>query len=281
MGLANLVPGISGGTMIVVMGLYDEFIGSIADLAKLRLSKRSIYFLGLVGGTAAVAIVSLAGSVSRLVVDHRSAMYSLFIGLTLGGAPTIWKMLGKVSRPAIAGMAIGLGCMVAIALFQPDKTDKDAIREAVRQGQLSISASYGVDALAGALGMSAMVLPGLSGAYMLLILGRYETIFAAVDGAKHWAISFGKEGDPSVFLPVLIPTAIGALLSLLLLSNFLKWMLRAHRSVSLGFIMGLLLGSVVGIWPFHANSVAAEVYVGVALMVAGCATTIALSRIQA
>ena len=91
MGIANLIPGVSGGTMILAMGLYEEFIDSIADLTALRFSRRRIVFLGIIGLSAAGAILGLAGVILYLLFHHTIAMFALFIGLTLGGAPLLFK----------------------------------------------------------------------------------------------------------------------------------------------------------------------------------------------
>ena len=85
MGLANLVPGISGGTMLLAVGIYPQFIRGVAEVSTFRFSARTLLLLGCVACAAAVSIVGLAGIVKDLVIDHRWIMYSLFIGLTLGG----------------------------------------------------------------------------------------------------------------------------------------------------------------------------------------------------
>ncbi len=280
MGLANLVPGVSGGTMIVVTGLYDEFITSIADVTRLRFSRRNIAFLAIVGGAAFVAIAGFAGILSRAVVLHPAPMFSLFIGMTLGGVPLLWGMLAKVNERAVIGLVVGLVAMTFVGLYQKEPPDKEAMRAAVARGEVVLEPDYGRDFAAGVLGMSAMVLPGISGAYMLLILGRYETILAAVSAAKSYAMSMGQEGDPMVFLRVIIPTAIGALLSIIFLSNALKWMLQRHRDATLGLLLGILLGSVVGIWPFDAASGLGDYGLGAGLAVAGFVATALLSRLS-
>lgn len=281
MGMAMLVPGVSGGTMIVVTGLYDEFIAGIADVTRLRLTRRNTAFLAIVGVGAAIAIAALAGTLSRAVTLHRSAMFSLFIGLTLGGGPLLFRMIHRPTASSIGGMFVGVGLMVAIAMTHTEPPDRAHIREAVARGQLVVSPNYARDAVAGALGMSAMVLPGISGAYMVLILGRYETILASIALAKTYAVSMGQDGDPWVFLPILIPTAVGAIVSLVLLSNVLKWMLHRHRNVTLGVLLGILLGSVVGIWPFGGASPPGDYLLGAVLAAAGFIATTLLSRISA
>jgi putative membrane protein len=281
MGLANLVPGISGGTMIVVMGLYDEFITSVADVTRLRLTKRNVIFLGIIGCMAAAAIGALAGTLSRAVILHRSAMFSLFIGLTLGGAPLLVKMITRFRVASVMGCVIGLAAMVAIAVTNDEPPDRDAIKQAVAEGKFVVEDDYLRDVMAGALGMSAMVLPGISGAYMLLILGRYETILAAVSMTKDYALSLGEKGEAGAFLAVIVPTGIGALIALIGLSNFLKWMLHAHRDLTIGLLLGILLGSVVGIWPFDHTSLPRDYLLGGVLALAGFIATTALSRIKA
>lgn len=278
MGLANLVPGVSGGTMILVTGLYDEFISAIAEVTRLRLTRRNTAFLCLVGAGAVVAIAGLAGTLSRAVTLHRSAMYALFIGLTLGGAPLLIRMIGRPRASSAVGAVIGLGLMVLVAMTGTDRPDSEAVKQAVAGGTFVVAPDYVRDVLAGALGMSAMVLPGVSGAYMLLILQRYETILAAISLAKHYVMS-GGEGDPGTFLSVIIPTAIGALASLVLFSNLLKWLLHRREKPTLGFLLGILVGSVVGIWPFDGASTVADYGTGLGLAGVGFAVTMALARI--
>ena len=265
MGLANLVPGISGGTMIVIVGLYDEFVTSIADATRLRFSKRNLWFLGVLGIAALLAIVSLAGTLSRAVTLHRGEMFSLFIGMTLGGVPLLARMLHGPSKAAVSGAVLGFALMVAVAMTATDPPDKLAAKEAVAAGRFVVAADYGRDVAAGALGMSAMVLPGISGAYMLLILGRYETILAAISQAKQYVLSVGREGDPAVFMSVIVPVAVGSILSLILLTNFLKWMLERHRELTIGVLLGIVFGSVLGIWPFSATSSFGEYILGAVL----------------
>jgi len=278
MGLANLVPGVSGGTMILVTGLYDEFITSIADVTRLKFTRRNVAFLCIVGAAALVAVATLAGTLSRAVTLHRSAMYALFIGLTLGGAPLLIRMIGRFNAATVAGVVLGLGVMILIAATSEDRPDSEAVRALVATGNFDVNPAYVRDVFAGALGMSAMVLPGVSGAYMLLILQRYETILAAISLAKKYVLS-GGDGDAGTFLAVIIPTAVGAIISLVLLSNALKWLLHRYEKVTLGFLLGILFGSVVGIWPFEASSNAFDYGLGLALAAAGFVATTLLARI--
>ncbi len=281
MGFANLVPGVSGGTMILVMGLYDDFIAAVANVTRLRFRRRDLLILIVIGGAAATAIVTMAGTVAHIVVVQRQAMFSIFVGLTLGGAPLLLHMIRPFTPASWIGLLFGVGAMVAIAMTGQDPSAKAALKESVAAGQMIIQPAYVRDLLAGVLGMSAMVLPGISGAYMLLILGRYEHILAAIDMAKNLASSSGREGDVALVIEVLGPVALGSLLSLVLLSNVLKWMLRHKKQPTLGFLLGILLGSIVGIWPFAGDAVASDYVFGAVLAVAGFAATASLSKISA
>lgn len=276
MGLANLVPGVSGGTMVLVMGLYEHFVGSIADLARLRFSRRAIFFLAILGGVAAVTIVSLSGVMSGLVRDHRTAMFSLFIGMTLAGTPLLVQLIKPLKWPAVVGVLLGFGLMVAIG--PPDPQARTEAKQ--RAAEQPIQPNYARDTAAGALGISAMVLPGISGAHMLLIIGRYETILSSISMMKDFILSRGKTGDPALFLGVIIPVAIGALLTLVLFSNAIKWMLQHHQGPTAGFLLGILWGSVIAIWPFAPDSTGRDYVLGIALALAGFAAVYALSRWQ-
>ncbi len=281
MGMANLVPGISGGTMILVMGLYDDFIRHVADVTRMKFSRTNIVFLVIIATGAVAAIAIFAGVMSRAVTLYPSAMFSLFIGLTLGGVPLLIKMLKGFNTSAILGLIVGFTLITGIAMTSQEPPDKAAIREAIAQGTFIIQPQYSTDFAAGMLGMSAMILPGISGAYMLLILQRYETILASVAMMKDYVISAGQEGDPTMFLKVIVPTAIGAIISLVLLSNFLKWMLKKHEKLMLGFLLGILLGSVIGIWPFDQTATVQDMLWGSGLAIAGFFSTVLLSRISA
>lgn len=240
MGLANLVPGISGGTMLLAAGIYPRFIEALADLSALRFRKRSIFVLGTVGVAAAVAILLGAGPVKDAVVEHRWAMYSLFIGLTLGGVPVLWQMARPASNAFSAGMVAGLIVMAALAWLQVYGGSAGAQRE----GMVMMF-------LAGVAGASAMILPGVSGGYLLLVLGVYVPVLSAIHALKE-AIKAGdlaSATDPLV--AVVLPVGIGVGVGILVVSNVLRVVLERYEQPTLGVLMGLLVGAVFGLWPFQ------------------------------
>lgn len=279
MGLANLVPGVSGGTMILVMGLYDDFVTGVADVTRLRFTKRHFFFLGIIGIAAAAAIGFFAGPLKALYEEHPSGMKALFVGMTLGGAPLLYRMITPVRLSSVVGAALGLSLMIAIALNHREKpSGNEGGGEAI-----AVEVSYGRDFLAGVLGISAMVLPGVSGAYMLLILGRWTAILGAIDQVKASVASMGREGEFVASLHIVLPLGLGMLVGIVALSNFLKWMLHHRQRPTIGFLLGILLGSVVGIWPFRgmAEPGAPAYATAAVLAIVGFGSTVLLSRIKA
>lgn len=236
MGLANLVPGISGGTMLLAAGIYPRFIRAVADVTTLRFRMSSIVTLGCVAVAAGLAILLLAGMVRDLVVDHRWIMYSLFIGLTLGGVPLVWKM----ARPATAG--VWISAAVAFVLM--------AVMAFAGAGASGDESNIVMSFAAGLAGASAMILPGISGGYLLLLLGQYTAILSTIDRLKE-ALKATDVSGIMAEMDVVIPLGLGVVVGVAGISNLLKWMLDRHQKVTLGFLLGLLFGSVVGLWPFQ------------------------------
>lgn len=242
MGLANLVPGISGGTMLLAAGIYPAFIEGIAEVTTLRFRATTLAFLAIVAGSALAAIVMLAGVVQGLVIDHRWAMYSLFIGLTLGGVPVVWRLLRPLTRSAMAGAGGGLLLMGAMAMIQPGASGAGEGSSAV----LMLAA--------GIAGASAMILPGISGSYIWLILGVYLTILGSIEQCKTAALAVAGGGDVSLLLgpiAILAPLAIGVGVGVAGISNLMRHLLARFEKATLGFLLGLLLGAVLGLWPFR------------------------------
>ena len=240
MGLANLVPGISGGTMLLAAGIYPRFIQALADLSGLRLRKDSFIVLGLVGVAAAVAILLGAGPVKDAVVEHRWAMYSLFIGLTLGGVPVLWQMARPATNAFWVGMVAGLIVMAGLAWLQIDGASSGGSREGIP-----------MMFIAGVAGASAMILPGVSGGYLLLVLGVYVPVLSAIDALKEAlkANDLASASDP--ILGVVLPVGVGVAIGVLVISNLIKVVLERYEQPTLGALMGLLVGAVFGLWPFQ------------------------------
>jgi putative membrane protein len=238
MGLANLVPGISGGTMLLAAGVYQAFIESIAEVTTLRIRVRPLVLLGTIAVSAALAILLLAGTVKELVVEQRWVMYSLFIGLTLGGVPLVWRLARPGSVAVAGGGVLGFALMLLMAA---------APGSSGGAGEASLTLLF----LSGLAGAAAMILPGVSGGYLLLLLGQYVAILSAVDALKVAALGDGGLMALSEPLRVLIPVGLGVVTGVVGVSNLLRWLLHRFEKATLGALLGLLLGAIVGLWPFQ------------------------------
>lgn len=236
MGMANLVPGISGGTMLLAVGIYSLFISSVAEMTTLRFSLRACTTLATVALSALLTILLGAGWIKDLVVDFRWIMYSLFIGLTLGGVPLVWRLAKPVDFSFWAGTGLGFIAMVFMALGGGASN--------------SHNASYAQLFFSGLAGAGSMILPGVSGGYLLLLLGQYERILTAIDQVKQ-ALQHGEMAPFVASLQVVVPVGLGVVVGVVGVSNLLKWLLQKYEKPTLGVLFGLLLGAVIGIWPFQ------------------------------
>lgn len=243
MGLANLVPGVSGGTMLLAVGVYARCIDAVAKLTTLRFDRESIFLLLTVATAAALVILFLAGTVRALVIDYRWAMYSLFLGSTLGGIPVLWRLIGKPDLRVWLGALGGLAAMVITTLLPVSESQASG-----PSAPLLVFAGFGA--------FAAMMLPGLSGGYLLVLSGQYVTILGGIDSVKTALLAADAPDWAGLIGPfrILLPFAIGSLAALVGVSNLIRHLLRAQRSATLGVLLGLLAGAVLGLWPFVSDS---------------------------
>ena len=238
MGLANLVPGVSGGTMLVAAGIYDRFIQAVSALFRLQWSRGTLLLLFVIGLGGLVALGGGAKLVSIALAEARWQTYSVFIGLTVGGIPAMIALCKPTTRNTWIGMVIGIACMLALVVIQGRETT----------GALG-AAAWPMLVVGGAAGASAMILPGVSGAYLLLLLGQYRLIIDSIRDA----VAAASQGDISgVFtqLGTLIPVGIGVIVGIALVSNLLRVALQRARDLTLGVLLGLLIAAPAGLWPF-------------------------------
>lgn len=273
MGLANLVPGVSGGTMLLAAGIYPQCIEAIAKLTTLRPDRSATALIAAVAVAAGAVVLLVAGTMRDLVLMHRWMTYSVFLGATLGGVPVLWKLIGHPSARTWLGATAGLAGMAA-TLFVP--------AAAATNGGSSPVALF----LAGLAAFAAMLLPGLSGSYLLVLSGQFVPVLDAVDGLKV-ALSAGAGLQwQALAAPteVLVPFAAGTLAALVGMSSLLRMLLQRQRALVLGFLLGLLVGAVLGLWPFQADTSALglptplQALGAAALAVLGGALTYAIGR---
>ena len=265
MGLANLVPGISGGTMLLAVGVYPQCIEAVAKLATLRPDRNAVALLAAIAASAALILLLLAGPVRDLVVDHRWVMYSIFLGSTLGGVPVLWRLIGRLDQSSVLGGVAGLALMVAIKAVP------------------AVGSSALVLFLVGLGAFAAMLLPGLSGGYLLVLSGQYVPILDAVDGLKNAVLEFDRWQWLGLVesARILAPFAVGGLVALAGISSLIRFLLHRQKSLILGFLLGLVAGAVLGLWPFsteESGSVIPSLGQGISAV---CLTTAAFFGIRA
>ncbi len=234
MGSADVVPGVSGGTVALVVGIYPRLVANIrggaaalAAFSKLQFSDgwdrvKQIewrFLLPLLAGVG-VALVSLARIIETLLEDHPVEMSGLFFGLVAASVFVAAYMVDNwdVSR---VGLVVGTAVVAFLVL-------------GLRSGEAESPATW-IFFFAGALAISAMILPGVSGSFLLLMIGMYEAVLGAVNDRD--------------FL-VLLVFIVGAIIGLAVFSSGLHWALENLHDTLLAAITGLLLGSLRVLWPW-------------------------------
>ena len=252
MGAADVIPGVSGGTIAFIMGIYDEFVGSIAriDSAAVRMlfsgqfrkfwkHINGGFLLSLVLGIG-VSVVSLAGLMQMLLSNYPIQTWAFFFGLIV--ASSLFILRGISGWRVLDGAFLALGIILGtvVCTLSPVQTT-DALWFV---------------GLSGALAICAMVLPGISGSFILLILGKYKFIMGAISsfvGNIGWV--WGASGaSASVFWESFIVLAVfllGAVVGILGFSKFLHWLLARWHKETLVVLAGFILGSLVKVWPWN------------------------------
>ena len=239
MGAADVIPGVSGGTIAFITGIYDEFVGSIArvDAEAVRLLLRGKirdfwkhingwFLLSVVAGIG-VSVVSLAGLMQMLLSNHPVQTWAFFFGLIVASSIFILRGISewKVREGALVVFGIVLG--IVVCTLSPTQTP-DALWFIF---------------LSGAIAICAMILPGISGSFILLILGKYQYIMGVISG-----LVAGENFVQNAL--VLAVFAVGALVGILGFSKFLHWLLARWNKETLIVLAGFIIGSLVKVWPW-------------------------------
>lgn len=234
MGAADVVPGVSGGTVALVFGIYERLVHNIRQGASVlgaavrldvgearrRLGTVEWWFLIPLLSGIAVAILSLARVIDHLLEHQPIGTSAVFLGLVLGSIPIAWWTL---KEPAPVHVPVVVAVAVVTFVFLGLRS------EAVDEPSLLFVF------VAGAIAVCAMILPGISGSFLLLMLGLYDYVIEAV-----------KDTD----LGVLAVFGVGAVLGLALFSSVLDWLLRHYHDFVLAGLVGLMIGSLRVLWPW-------------------------------
>lgn len=242
MGFANIVPGISGGAMLMLVGMYQRFITAVAEVTTFTFRPLSLVTLASVAGAAMTMILLLAGPVKDIVLTYTWQTYALLIGMRLGIVPLIWKMAAPVSRGFWMGAAAGVLATIGVTAFRYTADDFGAAG----------AQHPAIFFLAGLFGASATLLPGLDGSYILMLMGQYVPILASLDRFKD-GLTSGDWGGVMGEMRIIIPVGLGVALGIGGVSLLLRWLLAKHPKPTFGLLVGVLLGAVIGLWPFQQS----------------------------
>ncbi len=231
MGAADVVPGVSGGTIAFISGIYDDLIEALKNAsgpAWIQLKKGGIpafwtsikgTFLVFLFGGIAVSIISLAKVIHYLLNTYPLLVWSFFFGLILASAWLVSKSIEKWSVTNIISLALGALVAFLITLGTPAETP---------EGRIYI---FG----AGAIAICAMILPGISGSFILLLMGKYEFILDAVK---------------SFNLSVIALFGAGCVVGLLSFSRLLSFLLKKYHGITVSILTGFMLGALNKVWPW-------------------------------
>jgi putative membrane protein len=241
MGAADVVPGVSGGTIALVLGIYERLIASVragssalGHLLRWNLPGVSAwlkriewgFIIPLLGGIL-LAILALAGILESLLEDYPVQLAGLFLGLIAGSVVIVWGQVGRWDATRF-GILIGVATLVFLGLGLQAET----VETATNQVDDPILLAY---FFAGAIAICAMILPGVSGSFLLVVLGMYAPVLAAVNDRD---------------IATLLIFVLGTIVGLALFSQLLYWALRRHHDAVIAALIGLMIGSVRILWPW-------------------------------
>lgn len=233
-GAANVIPGVSGGTIALVTGIYERLIHAVGsvDLDAIKLvfqgkikeawEKVDGTFLVLVFAGVAAAIVSIARLFKFLLANeqYEILLMAFFFGLILVSIWSVGRTVSKWTAGPILGGLVGLALAVAIALLTP----------------ASENSGFIYLMLCGVVAMCSMILPGLSGSFVLLLMGNYKLVMVDAVSDRNFGI--------------LLPVGLGAIVGLVVFARLLDWVFKRFRDLTLATMTGFVAGSLVTIWPW-------------------------------
>jgi putative membrane protein len=231
MGAANVIPGVSGGTIALITGIYERLINAIkkCDLRAAKLALQGNFkeawqhidgtWLVILLGGVAVSIVSLARLFEYLLENHERYTMAFFFGLIVISIAFVAKRVHSWSASTIVSLVIGTIIAVSIAMLAPASENDHWLYVFI----------------CGVFAISSMILPGLSGSFVLILMGNYALVLGAIS-----SLSFG----------ILIPLALGCGFGLIAFSHILSWVFERRPDQTLALMTGFVLGSLVVIWPW-------------------------------
>ena len=271
-GVANIIPGVSGGTMMVSMGIYDTLIHCITHLFKeFKKSVKTLlpYLVGMV-----VGIVALASVIDWGLENHPLPTNTLFIGLILGGLGPLLKKVEwkKINAAAVISFIVLFALIIWLGIQRKDSIQN---AETVEMNLFQMA----VMLLIGMVASATMIIPGVSGSLVLMLLGYYKPVVNAVSTLKDGLLSmnFSVMGQP---LLMLLPFVVGVVLGIFGVAKLIEWLMARYPTATYCGVLGLVLASPISllIQTDMSGVTFATVLISVATLAIGFAAAYLLAR---
>ena len=254
-GLANIIPGVSGGTIALTMGIYEDLIKAISNI--LKEFKNSMSILIPFGIGTALAILSMSKVINFTLDKYPTATILFFVGLILGGIPLIFKKL-KVKKQKSINIILSIITFSIVIILAVIGSNTSS----VNLSNLNIL-SYILLFLVGVVAAASMVIPGISGSFMLMLLGFYKPIIKVVADLTNFDNLLHN-------LLVLIPFGLGVVFGIIFIAKLLEYLFSKYKTLTYYAIFGFLIASVVTlIMKIDFTHSIPELLVGIILLVIG------------
>lgn len=259
LGVANVIPGVSGGTLAVVFNIYDRLINVITlDIKKIL--KEWKFILPLIAGMG-LGIILFSKLITFLFANYPIQTNWFFIGIILGSIPMIYKRFDFAAKEKSSGRVGGLICALVALVIMAVMTYTE-VSEAGNVIQTDLTLGLAIKLFIGlAFAAIAMIIPGISGSFLMLVVGIYSTIIAAVADLN---------------IPLLIPGALGIVAGLLGGAGLVRFLMAKVPAHTYGGILGLVLGSILVIFPGFGSFV--TVLTSLVCAALGCCISFFASR---
>ena len=235
-GVTHLIPGLGGGLILILLGVYEQFVDAVGNFFVNRSKwKEYIPFLLALGAGTALSMVIFAKLITLLLERYPSATMFFFMGLMMGTIPTVLRLHDDMRLTAGRGAALLAGLLVVVVLRAMDPRGSQAAHAT------SISGIGGTiyNAFTSFLAGGASVTPGLDGSYVWMLAGTYEPITEAIGALSALVVDWAT----------LISTGVGALLGIVIFSKLIAGAIRRAPAISYYCVLGIVGGSVYGLWP--------------------------------
>ncbi len=259
-GVTNLVPAIGGGTILILLRIYEQFVDAWGNLLNFRRWKEIIPFLFFLGLGAAVGMVALSGLINLLLDNYEAPTMFFFIGLLLGTIPSVLKMHRDMRFTVGRGVALLVGIAFVVAMR--------IIRESTITGSdrgINTPGDFVYNVVVCFLAGGASVTPGLDGSSIFMLGGTYKAITGALSALAHLEIQWAT----------IISTALGAAPGIIIFSRLISAAIKRAPSVTYYAVLGIIVGSVYGLWPKMEG---ANVWVLIVAFVVGLALALVFNR---